>query len=234
MNSLIKYRTFRTLDEARAVARLLKENSIESKIEKHEAPLGDFILGSRIDNKIELQVAPHNFRKADELLLAQAESSVAFLEEDYYLFSFSDQELVEIINKPDEWSEQDFVLAKQLLKGRGVDFSSEEIATIKKKRVEEIAVDQKSGTTWLIAGVGVLVVYVIGLHPFLGVLSILSNLVLWQAKKILPDGRKVHLYDAKTSRVARILFFVALIVVAINSILIMRGDRISTSTFFRF
>ena len=234
MQHFIRYRTYRTIEEAEAIAAFLNENFIKTTIEKNDTALGDFIIGSTIDNKVELKIAADDFKTADELLLAMAEESIDELDDDYYLFSFSDWELIEIISKPDEWSELDFVFAKQILNRRGVEFSPKEIEKLKKKRLEEISSEDKSGATWIIAGIILLIIYLIKLKPFLGALSILSNAVLWRAKKILPDGRKVPLYDKKTSRIAMILFYLSLAIVIVTSVLIMTNNHFLDSYYIRF
>jgi hypothetical protein len=57
----------------------------------------------------------------------------------YYLFSFSDVELLEIVAKPDEWGHFDYVLARALLADRGLEIPDETVEQMKQQRLRQLA-----------------------------------------------------------------------------------------------
>jgi hypothetical protein len=57
----------------------------------------------------------------------------------YYLFSFSDAELMEIIQRPDEWGHLDYVLAKKLLAEKGHLVTPALAEELKQQRMTELA-----------------------------------------------------------------------------------------------
>jgi hypothetical protein len=212
MNTLTRYRTYSSVEEAEAVAGLLRNAGIRTEIVNNRQPLGSIFVGTTLDNMVELQIPSGSFKKADELLLNAVNSDINLLDKNYYLFAFSDQELVEILSKPDEWSEQDFLFAKEILKTRGVEYTAEELSVLKQKRIDLLSKSQSSAAGWLIAAFVFLLIHIFTGILLFGVLAVLSPLIVWRAKKVLPDGRKVPMYQQQSSQIAAILFFMSLMV----------------------
>jgi hypothetical protein len=103
------------------------------------------------------------------------------------LFSFSNEELKEIIEKKDEWNDLDYALSINLLKNRGVEITKEEILEAKNKRVEELRKPDISSSKWIDLG------YVFAiLGGFLG--FVIGYLLLTQ-KKTLPNGERIFAYS---------------------------------------
>jgi len=113
--------------------------------------------------------------------------NISELSPDYYLFSFSDDELLEIINKPYEWNNQDVIISRQILETRGKHITAEEINRIQSERVKELSRPENSSVSKLITG------YLLAV--FFCPVGIFYALFLLNAKKILPDGRKISVYD---------------------------------------
>ena len=61
------------------------------------------------------------------------------VEPGYYLLSFTDKELLEILSKPDEWGHFDYVLARALLAERGLEIPDETIGQMKQQRLLQLA-----------------------------------------------------------------------------------------------
>ena len=56
----------------------------------------------------------------------KAEKEIEVIDDDYYLLSFSDDELIDVVSKSDEWNKFDVSLAKKLLKERGNEITNDE------------------------------------------------------------------------------------------------------------
>jgi len=61
------------------------------------------------------------------------------VEKDYYLLSFSDEELIDVIAKSDEWNKFDVELAQKILKEKGKEVTEQQITQIKQQRIEELS-----------------------------------------------------------------------------------------------
>ena len=64
-------------------------------------------------------MAAADFPRAHLALKAYYQAQLSTMDPDYYLFSFTDTELLEIVTHPDEWGHLDYALAKKLLADRG-------------------------------------------------------------------------------------------------------------------
>ena len=107
MEELIILKKISTNEEATTIIEILQKNDIEYFLEKEdneEVELsGDMIFG------LNIKVKGEDLEKAEELLKDIEEINVERLEKDYYLFAFSDSELIEILEKPDEWGHNDYL-----------------------------------------------------------------------------------------------------------------------------
>ncbi|MFY8036838.1 MAG: hypothetical protein ACOVMQ_06705, partial [Cyclobacteriaceae bacterium] len=109
------------------------------------------------------------------------------IEKDYYLYSFTDEELFDLISKQDEWSEMDFYLAKKILTERGKDVSESTIQLLKQQRLTTLSKPDETPKAWIYGGY---------FFAFLGgFLGILIGYSFWISKKIVPNGTKVPMYS---------------------------------------
>src|SRR6185503_17025204 len=190
MNEFVSFQSFDTIDDATVISELLKQNSIECKIEVAKSLLDRTLVGDDLEQRVFLKIRSSDFPKANEILDAHILKNISSIENDHYLFSFSNDELQEIIKKPDEWSRQDFLIAKKLLGERGLNFTDEKISTIKHTRTKELSEPEKGNIAWIVLG------YILA---FLGgIMSLVVGVPFLVAKKTLPDGCRVYVYDKGT------------------------------------
>ncbi len=135
------------------------------------------------------------------------------LPEDYYLFSFSNNELIEVIQKKDEWNEIDYLLAIKLLKNRGVEITSEDIEKTQKDRLSQLKKPEKSARSWIIAG------YIIAMLG--GLLGFIIGYVLLTQKKTLPNGERVYEYIESDRKHGKNILYVGIIFFIFNVIYIL-------------
>jgi hypothetical protein len=138
-------------------------------------------------NEYEVQVHFEDHEKATELLEKRVEGLLDEIPEDYYLLTFTDEELHEVIVKKDEWSEFDYLLAKHLLAERGKTISDEEIKELQHKRIAELSKPETDKKGLIVTG------YI--LSRLGGFFGIITGYVLLTARKTLPNGVSVPTYS---------------------------------------
>ena len=107
----------------------------------------------------------------------------------HYLFGFTDDELFEILVKPDEWNSYDVSLARRVLHLRGREISPDTVQLLRRHRVAEMAKPEPSQPAWIVAGYFLAV-----LGGFLGVI------IGWHLhfhKRNLPDGTQVRAFSPR-------------------------------------
>jgi hypothetical protein len=137
-------------------------------------------------------------------LLQQDNQALEHVSPDHYLFQFTDQELYDVLGKPDEWNELDYKLSAKILKDRGKEVDEQTIKKLKQDRINALATPERGGDLWIAIG------YVSALCG--GFLGIFIGWHLSSFKKTLPDGRRVKAYTPSARQHGSIILFIGLVV----------------------
>ena len=204
MEELRVFRSFYSEEEAISLLKFFKEKGINCSIVKHRPIVDKVYVGINYDREFHVKIKSFEFNKANEILDSQIEQNLSQIEPDYYLYSFSTDELREIIEKPDEWNNQDIIISKKILQDRGFSISEAEITEKKLKRIKELEQPDKEGRLFIILG------YFFAI--FFGFFGIFFGLLLMNLTKTLPDGRKVFVYEKKTRSHGKTILIIGLII----------------------
>lgn len=154
-----------------------------------------------------VKIAPADFERANEIIIAHEEETLDQIGEEHYLHQFTDKELTDVLIKSDEWSLTDVVLARRLSKQRGVAADAETINTLKQQHLAELRKPAAPQTAWIIFG------YV--LAPFGGVLGVFIGWHLMNHKNILPNGEYVYGYIERDRKHGRNIFIIGVIFIVL-------------------
>lgn len=216
MNELTSFRQFPSRTQAIQVKNLLIQNGIHASLSDDENGFEKIYFGSGTKHFHEVQIANRDFEKAEQILAAGIAEEVDSTDTDYYLFDYSDKELLEILEKYDEWSNFDYLLAQKILKQRGKEVDVKTLSSLKYKRLDILAQPESVGTSYLT------VAYISAFSG--GVLGIVFGYVIMNATKTLPDGNKVFSYTSKDRAHGKTVFYIGCIIASIAVIAgIMRG-----------
>lgn len=197
------YKKFKTEEEAIDLVDLLKSNAIDYQVENISSPVDiTFTGGTELEDKIAIKLKSADFEKAEILLNKIAANSIDLIDKDHYLFDFSDNELFEILENYNEWSETDFILAKKILHDRGKNISNEKVQELKDKKIAELKKPEKGHKGWLIFG---FISAILG-----GLLGIFIGYHHFKFKKSIPTGEKVYAYDTETRRTGLRIFYIGI------------------------
>ena len=205
-----KYLTFRRFNDPEDASDLLAtldSNNIPYLIEDASPSFDVTFAGNTFDKEVHIKLRPSDFESTEELLLNNTKVSTDELPKDYYLLEFTNEELIEILMKPDEWSPTDYKLSQQILKERGKEVDAEFISTLKKKRYEELSKPEESQKNWIYAG------YIFALIG--GLFGLFIGWHLTTFKKTLPNGQRVYGYVESDRKNGRIILILGLIFSAI-------------------
>jgi len=162
MNSpFIQYRCFNDPALAKELIATLEANSIPYQQEDNTSTFDLTFSNNALTQEYIIKLRGADFDKANEVLKLLAEKELSEVSEDHYLYSFTNDELIDIVKKPDEWNSLDYQLAQKLLKERGIEVNVE---SIKQERIEELSKPDTSQKPWVIIGyVFLLIVPIISL-----------------------------------------------------------------------
>jgi hypothetical protein len=211
MSEFVTYEKFATIGELKGFVELLQENNIPYELEEDVQLFDASFANISHHRDYRVQLLPQDFQRVDELRNKQAEIELSEIDPDYYLFQFTNEELIDLISKQDEWSPFDFQLARKILKNRGREISSGEIHELKEQRIEQLSQPEKDSKPWVIIG------YVCAfLFPFFG---IIMGIYMLSSKKTLPNGQKVYSFSQSTRNSGTIILLISCMVFALVMVL---------------
>lgn len=201
----LTFQKFYDKDDALAFAELLQSNNITYLIDDNSIDFDVSFGYNPLDKEFNIKLQKQDFEKADEILLQMSSTELDEVAPDYYLLSFTDQKLMEILMNSDAWSRFDFLLAQKILKQRGKEVNPDIISLLKKQRMEELAKPEPSQRKLIAAG------YLFAILGSLFGIFIACHLLTY--KKTLPNGERVYVYSETDRKNARIMLSIALILV---------------------
>lgn len=207
---LITFKKFNDIALANALTTLLDEHGIEYELEESQQSFNPAFVYNEQSKEYAVKIKADYFTRVTELLNKSEAADINGVEKDYYLFDFTDEELMEILAKGDEWSSFDYQLARKLLTERGVEVNDKTIADLKNKRLEELKAPEPSQSSWIVVG------YIFALAG--GLLGIFIGWYLATGKKTLPDGNRVYQYNDNDRKQGKRIFYLSVVIFAISII----------------
>ncbi|NII85860.1 MULTISPECIES: hypothetical protein [unclassified Pedobacter] len=206
----VTFQRFNDRAAALTLAEIFKENKIEVELEDASANFDVTFANNEIDKDYRIKLKPEDFERANILLRNEAEKDLVGIDPNYYIFDFSDDELKEVIEKQDEWSSLDFLLATKILKERGVDVNADQIQALKLKRIEALSQPEKSPKLLIVAGY---ITAIIG-----RLIAIIIGAYLRSHKKTLPNGERVFGYAASDRAHGERILIIGILVLILSAI----------------
>ncbi len=199
------FRSFSDTEQARQFALTLKELGIDSELVDNSYSSEEVFTGTQIlSNSVQLKIKQSDFEKANKFMLKEAESLITEIESDHYLHSFTDEELYEILMKPDEWSPLDYQIAHKLLQNRGKTIDAELLSVLRKQRIEDLAKPAETQKAWITLA------YISTI--FGGFIGIIIGWHVFTYKKVLPDGSKVYAYNHNERKHGKTILIIGAII----------------------
>ena len=204
----ITYQRFNDIALPNNLADILQRHSITYTIEEESLTFNPtFVLNNELANEYAVKIKSEDFEQVNQLLVEEETTNIDEVEADYYLFKFTNDELIDLITKADEWSAFDYLLAQKILTERGITINDKYLAELKEKRIEELKEPETPQTIWIVVGY---------MAAFLGgILGIFIGWHLLSSKKTLPNGEKVYDYNEDDRKQGRNIFYLSIIIFAI-------------------
>lgn len=192
------FKRFIDAGQAKELAEDLENKGIECQ-------LMDNSLSAEItfSSNIEVMIRQSDFEKANKILDEKAEILLVDINKEHYLFDFTNDELYDILSKPDAWNPLDYKLAQQILNDRGQVVNEDLLKTLKLARLAELYKPDKGQTLWIIVG------YIFSFT--ISIIGLIIGWYLWKTKKTLPGGEKIYVYSKNDRIHGQLIFLIGII-----------------------
>lgn len=183
---MLTFQRFQDAGLAREFAQRLEEAGIPVFLEDESKFFNISFASNPLVNDINLKINRVDFVRARKALEDFFEPRINEIEPDYYLFSFTVEELEEIVAKPDEWGVLDYLLAQKILREKGRELAPDNAEMLKSERVKNLANPHSVHILYLI------LYYLLAL--LISFFGLFVGGWLYYSRKILPNGEKVFAY----------------------------------------
>lgn len=212
------FQTFASAEAAQPLLAALARQGIlaRTSFDNGQLAFDPSFANNQLTSKFIVKVQLNDFERASQVLAQLNEHALRQADPNHYLFTFTDEELFDLLVKPDEWSAFDVALAGELLRQRGRDISPDTLQLLRRRRVAALAEPAKDHKVWIMGG------YLSALLG--GFFGLLVGYQLYFHRKQVPDGRRVYAYSA-SDRVhgLRILVLGVVVFVLVLGLRIMRA-----------
>ncbi|GLB52537.1 hypothetical protein NBRC110019_15770 [Neptunitalea chrysea] len=212
------FRFFTTLEQANDMATFLEGKNIPTQLADNVPPLDTTFSGSTVTHQVEVQIPQNYFAKAEALVKNEYKENLDDIDPEYYLFSFTNEELYDVLLKYDEWGDLDYQLAQKILKNRGKTIDNDVLEALKRQRLKDLSQPEKNQTPWIFSG------YLFALLG--GFIGILIGYSLFANKKTLPNGTKVYAHTAATRAHGHYIFYLGIGMFLVTMVLRLSGKAI--------
>lgn len=183
------FQTFASAGAAQPLLQLLAEAGIpyHTTLDTGQVAFDPSFANNQLTSNFTVQLALVDFERATQLLDKLHQHALSELDPGHYLFRFTDEELMDLVVKPDEWSALDVALAGQLLRQRGRDVSPDTLQLLRQRRVTELAQPDQDHKALVRSG------YISAALG--GIIGIVLGYQLYTSRKQLPTGQRVYAYS---------------------------------------
>lgn len=202
-NNFITFQKYNSIDEAELLISALRKNGIQIQIQDDSPSSNGSFSINTFQNEIKVKLRQSDFETANQILEKQAAEAIDDLSKDNLLSDFTNIELLEIIEKPDEWSKEYYLLSQKILKERGQEINEAKVYELKKRRNEDLRKSEKGHSGWLIFG---FISALLG-----GLFGIFIGWFYWTFKKTIPTGERVFAYNIETRKTGQKIFITGII-----------------------
>jgi hypothetical protein len=179
--------SFPNLSQADAVIALLNENSISYKLQDTSK---DFDVTFSIDsskNAFLIMLLETDFDKANQLIEDKIPIDTRTFDSTHPFYTFTIDELTEVVKNYDEWFPADVKLAKELLSNQYIEVAQETILQQQKQKLLQSQQPEKSSLLTLAMGYTFCI--------FGGIAGIGIALYLLFGKRKLANGEQVYVFS---------------------------------------
>lgn len=205
------YRTFNDYGLFRELEATLAEYQIDYITENTSLPFDVSFANNPVNQEYRVKLKSEDFEKANAVLIKEASVQLDEVDRGHYLFTFGDEELMEVISKRDEWSNYDFLLAQKILKERGKVLGNAELADLEEKRLQELNKFEPINPGWIYAG------FLLALLG--GIFGIMMGWFISSNTKTLPNGETMYCYSDADRKKGRVMLVVGIVVLVFCLIL---------------
>lgn len=205
----IVFKSLSNIEEAEKIGEELALHHIAYEIESPPQLLDRNFIGEQPMPEHYIKLLPSDFTRANEIVESLYKNIAATVGKDYYLYDFSDEQVLDVVNHKSEWGDLNYYVALEILVKRGIPYDKQLTNALE----EEAAaiVPQPAKPFYLLLVYIILAVSFILPYPYFSIGGLIVGLFLYGASKTLKNGTRIPYYDAASRKNGIIIIAVAVL-----------------------
>ena len=199
----LRFKLFTDKAAAEDFAEVLKQNNIDYHIDEDALSFDPSFAHDPLARDYVIAIKQPDFKVASLAYDEYFARQLGAVPDDYYLLQFSDEELLEILAKPDEWGAFDYQLAQELLRKKGVEITKEKTERLKLDRYYALAQPEGEAVKNIVG------YYIVSIFFFPT-----GWIIGWTwgySKKQMPDGNRVYAYNEKVRGHGKAILLISIV-----------------------
>lgn len=209
----IIFKTLSNIEEAETIVAQLAQHHIAYEIESPPELLDRNFIGEQPMPDHFIKIRPADFTKANEVVEALYKSMASDVDEEYYLFQFSTEQLQEVVHKRSEWGDLNYYLALQILKTKDLTNTNEQFSVDIETNFLNI-VQPVPVSFWILAAGYFCLLIPPFLYGYPAVGSLFIGWFIVGANKTLSNGTTHHTYDKKSRLHGKVIITLSILIIA--------------------
>lgn len=202
------FRDFFNEEQAASFAQVLDAHGIPYKLEKNRTLLEGTITGYGLVPHSVVKLRTADFARVNHILGEDALKDEGFIA-NHYFQNYKATELLEVVQKPDEWTSEDVAVARFLLDKQGVAIPEAQVEAYKAQRAETLKAGRTVNTGLVAVYLLVILVGAFLLSIFFLVGGIGLGLYYWQDYLIDGEGNKFFTFEPGTRQLGKAIFIIS-------------------------
>jgi hypothetical protein len=137
MSVFLEYDRFSTVESASQYTSILESNSLPFELVDNRNATGLIVMTTPWDSQLVLKIREEDFEMAEKLFQAAGIVSNANPEEKHYLYSFTDDEIIDLIANQKDWAKAEVDLAIMIASERKLQLTADRLKLAKNVTQEE-------------------------------------------------------------------------------------------------
>lgn len=219
--SFVTYKKIKDQLELNSFIELLKSNEIPFEVEDVLRNFNPTMTPRDGSIEMRVKILPGYFDEVRRLETEELKPLLEKIDSDYYLFSFTESELKDVLTNSSEWSLFDVLLAEKILLEKGSHITTSEIESLKTEVINELSSEKTLDVFQLIISYSCAILF-----PFLG---LIIGYFYLSHKQTLPNGEQKYAYDKNSrfhGKIIAIIGAIQLIITFLSFVFFIDIDRI--------
>ncbi|HLK29284.1 MAG TPA: hypothetical protein VKT28_11955 [Puia sp.] len=192
---MLTYTRFNSSEDSEYLVELLKKNNIPYELVHERNQLDNVYFGEALDQLYALKIPADQFNQLNQILADEAKIDFNKSGFAHYFSEFSKEELIDILNSPNDWNAYDKEIAKLCLEKNYQINDTAALNYVDSYTPENISLP------WLIVGY---------LFSF-SIVGLIAGSIVRTSKKTLANGKSVFMYNDSTRQHALIIFIIGIV-----------------------